>query len=217
MKNKIGLIILIVGIGITIYGYFGYTKYQDEHNRYVSTLATIDQVEINNNTRLYKLRIEVNNNTYESNIRLDEDYEIGNTVKVYYDKNYPNNTKLKLSTIYKPLGILITGVIVFLLGFILCIRKVLNNSRIKNLKKNGILINAMIQEVLVVPKDKGKNPYKIRAQYLNPQDNKTYFFESEEVETDLKDIVSKKNIRSIPVYLNKKKTSDYYVDIDSIR
>ena len=74
----------------------------------------------------------------------------------------------------------------------------------------------MIQEVLVVPKNKGKNPYKIRAEYLNPKDNKTYFYESEEVKTDLKDIVSKKNIKTIPVYINPKNTNDYYVDVEVI-
>ena len=93
----------------------------------------------------------------------------------------------------------------------------MSKGRITKLKKNGIMINATIQEALVVPKDKGKNPYKIRAQYLNPQDNKTYFYESEETETDLKDLVSRKGLTTIPVYINSKNTDDYYVDLDSIR
>ena len=61
------------------------------------------------------------------------------------------------------------------------------------------------------------NPYKIRACYNNPQDNKNYFFVSEEEETDLKDLVSKNNIQYINVYINKKNTDDYYVDIESIK
>ena len=217
MKNKIGIILLIIGIGITIYGYIGYNKYQEEQNRYKSIQATVEGIELNSNKKLYKITFAVGENTYNSNISIDEEYEIGNTVTVYYDKNIPSNTKTSLSSIYKPLGILVLGILILLMGIIIIMKKVLANNRIKNLKKKGILINAMIQEVLVVQKDKGKNPYKIRAQYLNPQDNKTYFFESNEEKDDLKDIVSKKNIKTIPVYISTKDTSDYYMDVDSIK
>ena len=79
------------------------------------------------------------------------------------------------------------------------------------------MIKASIQEVLVVNKNRGRNPYKIRATYLNPQDNKTYIYISEEEETDLKDIVSRNNIRNIDVYINPKDTADYYVDVESIK
>ena len=59
-------------------------------------------------------------------------------------------------------------------------------------------------------------PYKIRASYNNPKDGKVYIFISEEEVTDLKDLVSRKNIQRIDVYINPNNTQDYYVDLESI-
>lgn len=217
MKKKISLLIILVGIGILVYGYLEYNKYQEEQNRYIKISAKVDTVQINDDNRTVTFKFDVNGTTYSSNITTNEDLEIGNTKEIYYEKNSPENTKMNLLTIFKSLIILLVGTVITLFGLFLCMKSLLAKSRIKSLKKKGILINATIQEALVVPKDKGKNPYKIRAQYLNPLDNKTYFFESEETEMDLKDIVSKKRLNTIPVYLNKKNTDDYYVDIDSLR
>ena len=112
---------------------------------------------------------------------------------------------------------LVSSGLILLLEIIFGTKKFFIKQRIKRLKKKGILIKASIQEVLVVNKDRGKNPYKIRASYINPQDNKNYIYISEEEETDLKDLVSRNNIRSIDVYINPKNTEDYYVDIESIK
>jgi hypothetical protein len=99
---------------------------------------------------------------------------------------------------------------------IIYIKNLFIKLRINKLKKKGILIKANIQEVLVVNKNRGKNPYKIRASYNNPKDGKVYIFISEEEVTDLKDLVSRKNIQSIDVYINPNNTQDYYVDLESI-
>ncbi len=216
MKNKLNLIVILVGIGIIGYGYLEYNKYQEEQNKYIKIDAKVDTVQINDNNRTVTFKYDVNGKTYSSNITTEENLEIGNTKEIYYDKNTPENSKIKLMTMFKSILILVVGTLIVIFGLFLSMKSMLAKGRIKRLKKKGILINAPIQEVVVVPKDKGKNPYKIRTQYLNPQDNKTYFFESEETSKDLKDIVSKKQIKSVPVYINSKNTDDYYVDIDSL-
>ena len=217
MKNKLNLIIILLGIGILGYGYFEYTKYQEEQNRYATIKAEVESVQINDDNRVATFKYVVNGTTYSSSISTNQDLEVGNTKEIYYNKNAPDSIKINLITIVKSLLILSIGTLIVLLGLFLSIKNMMSKGRITRLKKKGIMINATIQEALVVPKDKGKNPYKIRAQYLNPQDNKTYFYESEETETDLKDLVSRKGLTTIPVYINSKNTDDYYVDLDSIR
>ena len=217
MKKKLSLVIILVGIGLWVFGYLEFNKYQEEHNRYVKIKAKVESVQINDNNRMVTFRFDVNGTTYSSNITTDEALEVGNTKEIYYDKTSPNNVKLLLITIVKSVLLFLAGTVITIFGLYLTMKNLLAKGRIKRLRKKGILINATIQEALVVPKDKGKNPYKIRAQYLNPVNNKTYFFESEETEVDLKDIVSKRRLTTIPVYINKRNTDDYFVDIDSLR
>ena len=109
------------------------------------------------------------------------------------------------------------GCLILLIGLILQSKYILINMRIKKLKKKGIMVKANIQEVLVVNKSTGKNPYRIRALYNNPQNSKDYMFISEEEKEDLKDLVTRNNIKTINVYINPRNTEDYYVDIESIK
>ena len=159
----------------------------------------------------------LNEKYYFSKVDTDESFEVGQKAKVYYLKSNPETCKIHLVTITKALILFGVGGLIFLIGLILSLKKALAAGRIKRLKNKGILIKAAIQEVLVVNKNAGKNPYKVRASYVNPQDNKTYIYISEEEQTDLKDLVSRNNIRSIDVYINPKNTEDYYVDIESIK
>ena len=62
-------------------------------------------------------------------------------------------------------------------------------------------------------KKKGKLPYHIKAQYINPQDGKTYTYVSEDYYEDLLMLTSSKVITKVPVYINPKNTSDYYMDL----
>ncbi len=217
MIKKLSIIITIIGIGIIVYGYMEYDKYAEEVNSYELVNAKVDAIEINAGVKTITFKYDVDNTSYTSKITTDENLEEGNTKDIYYNKYRPTNTKLSLLTIYKSILILIVGLVVFIFGMYLNVTKWVLSSRKKRLLKKGIKVMANIQEVLVVQKDKGKNPYKIRATYTNTATNDTYFYESEEDFTDLKDIVSRKNITTIPVYVNPKNGNDYYVDIESIK
>ena len=216
MKKKLNLIVIIIGIIILIYGFVEYNNYNKEHNSYGLVEATVNEVILNGDKTKVGFEYFLNEKYYFSKVETDKTFEVGEKTKVYYLKSDPENCKIQLVSISKSIIIFLIGGLIFLLGIVLSMNKVLANSRVKKLKKKGILIKATIQEVLVVNKNAGKNPYKIRATYLNPQDKKTYTYISEEEETDLKDIVSRNNIRNIDVYINPKNTEDYYVDIESI-
>ena len=217
MKKKLNIIVLIISIIVLFFGYTEYDKYIKEHNNFIKINAKVDSIELNGDRKVVTFLYNIDGKEYTSNITTNENLEIGNTKDIYYDKNSPTNTKLELMTIYKSLLILIGGLLILILALYLNLTKLFYSSRKKRLLKKGILINAEIQEVVVVPKDKGRNPYKVRATYTNFATNDKYFYESEEDFTDLKDIVSRKNITKVPVYINPKNGNDYYVDIESLK
>ena len=217
MKKRINLIIMIIGLIGLVLGYVEYDKYNKEHNSYGVVEAEVSEVKVNGDRTTVNFEFFLNNKYYFSNVGTDENFEVGDKRKIFYLKSNPEICKITLVTLLKTIVFFVCGGLIFLLGLILSIKKVFVNGRVKRLKKKGILIKATIQEVLVVNKDRGKNPYKIRAYYVNPQDNKTYYYLSEEEVTDLKELVSRNNIQTINVYINPKDTDDYYVDIESIK
>lgn len=217
MQKKLNIVISLIGVVLLVLGYLEYNKYRNEQNSYGVVEATINEVKVNGDRTIVGFEFLLNENYYFTSITTEESFEVGDKAKIFYLKNNPESCKLSLMTATKAFMYCICGILIFLLGFVMIVKRFLINIRIKHLKKKGLLVKATIQEVLVVNKNRGKNPYKIRACYYNPQDNKNYFFVSEEEETDLKDLVSKNNIQYINVYINKKNTDDYYVDIESIK
>ena len=217
MKKKINLIIIIIGIVLLVLGLIEYNKYNKEHASYGVVEATVNEVKVNGKITSVGFEYYLNEKYHFGNVTTDKIFEVGKKQKIYYLKSDPDVCKIELMSITKTLMYLVSSGLILLLEIIFGTKKFFIKQRIKRLKKKGILIKASIQEVLVVNKDRGKNPYKIRASYINPQDNKNYIYISEEEETDLKDLVSRNNIRSIDVYINPKNTEDYYVDIESIK
>ena len=217
MKKKLSFVLLIIGVIVLILGFIEYNKYITEQNSYGLVESEVSAVTINNGRTIVNFEFQLNGKYYFSDIFTEETFEIGDKQKIYYLKRDPSICKISLITVYKAVIIFVIGSIILLIGFIILIKYLLYVMRIKNLKKKGLLIKATIQEVLVINKNRGKNPYKIRACYVNPRDNKIYYYLSEEEKEDLKDLVSKYNIKTIDVYLNAKNTDDYYVDIESIK
>ena len=216
MRKRLNLIIVAIGIILLVVGAIEFKKYKDEHNAYRAVEATINEVKLNGEVTIVGFEYLLNGKYYFSTVTTSENFEVGNKQKIYYLKSDPDICKVHLISITKSVIFFVSGGLVLLLGIVLSIKRLIEKNRIKLLKKKGMLIKASIQEVLVVNKNRGKNPYKIRASYINPQDNKTYVYISKEEKKDLKDIVSRNNIKFINVYINPKDTADYYVDIESI-
>jgi hypothetical protein len=62
----------------------------------------------------------------------------------------------------------------------------------------------------------GAHPLIVEASCKNPHDGRTYFFRSDDIWFDVKDIVMKAGIRTLPVYVNPNNFKEYVMDLSSI-
>lgn len=213
---KKNIIISIIGLIVLIYGFIEYNNYSYEHNIYKEQESEVTRIEMNSGEKIIEFKIIANNKEYLSTIAINENLEVGSTRKIFYNQKNPSLIKIKLITITKSIIILVIGLIITTIGLALIIKNKLDKGDIKNLKEKGIHILADITDVIVIPKDNGKNPYILKASYLNPNNNILEYYESEETFINLKEIIDRKNITKIDIYINPKHTERYFVDIESI-
>ena len=208
---------IIISTILLVLGFVQYNKYNEEQSSYGLVNATVNEVKFEGDRTIVGFEYFLNERYYFSSVTTDEEFEVGEKRKIYFLKNNPEVCKIHLLSIFKTLMYFSSGILLLAGSILLNIKGLMRKIRIKRLKKKGLLVKANIQEVLVINKNTGKNPYKIRASYDNPKDNKTYIFISEEEKTDLKDLVSRMSVKIIDVYINQNNTEDYYVDIESIK
>ncbi len=217
-KNLIFTLLAILLVGYTIYQLV--TDYLQEQKA-VEIEAKIESVDANTIGYSAHVTYKVEDTTYDKyNVPLGirNKLTVGDYTKIKYNINNPekliNNNHIIILSITGTLGLIL--LIAFLPARIKIIKKA---SNIRNLKKNGLLITANIQDIIVNQNGKrnsGYFPYRLRANYLNPTDNNTYLFESEDTYINPNDIISKYQTRTVSVYLDKTNTKNYFVDIESL-
>jgi len=166
------------------------------------------------------VKYTVSNTDYENVISLpdDSEYTINDMTQI---KINMKNPRQQISNNHYLIALIIF-LISLLLGIINLpkfIKNAKRNKRVKELKKLGFYIKATPLEIFA--NNKGKKykkiyPYRLRCQYLNPQDNKQYLFESEDTFLNLQEIIRTNNATTVNVYINKTNTNDYYVDLSSL-
>jgi len=220
-RKNINLFFTIVAILLICYtiGQLVYDYMQEQNAVEVEAkIETIDANPIGYSAHVtYKVE-GVEYDQYHVDLGLNNKLTVGDYTKIKYNIKNPKklikNNHIILVTITGSIGILL--LILFLPKRIKIMKK---DSNIKNLMKDGIKINANIQDIIInqnSQKNKGFFPYKLRANYLNPTDNKTYIFESEDTYINPNDIIAKYQTKTVIVYLDKNNTSNYYVDIQSL-
>jgi hypothetical protein len=173
--------------------------------------------------------------TFTSNISSSSpSYKIGDKVSVLYDKN--NSQSARINTFFQlwfaTIVMSIVGVIFFLIGLFIIIKKIISSNLRKELLATGTKISAKVTAVessnnFAQPSfgnigygsglRYGKNfvavTYHIRAQWLNPTDNLVYIFNSEEINYNPESFIVGKDI---DVYIDHANPKRYYVDISSL-
>lgn len=143
------------------------------------------------------------------NDTLDIKYDVRNPAKAIYNDHLSAITIIVIASI---VFILVTGPKSV---------KIINEyKRIKELKKTGIRIDATIADIYVDTKSPIHNkqfPYRIRAKYVNPVDNKQYVFDSDYTYVNLREKQVEYQKEKIAVYLDKSNTAIYYVDLDNMK
>lgn len=210
--TSLGVIILIISIILAIHDY----KLEQQA---VNIKATILSLNYKQGSYQATIKYKVDTETYRPTIKIkDNKYAVNDEIPIKYNINNPGALIETNKYIYYLPGF---GISLILLLFNLgkTIKNLKKSSNINHLKTKGIFIYANITEVFVDNKKrkyKGKYPYKLRCKYTNPTDNNEYIFESEDSYLNFNEIFNKYNNQTIIVYLDKKNTSNYYVDLDSL-
>ena len=221
MKNKKGsldllsIVVILAGIGLIVLSGIYATKSKIPFKNTVYTDATVTKVEGND---VY-VKYEVGGLMRQKKISLQSNkYVEKQNIRIYYNKKKPEklhidtstNTSHKLSKI---------GTVIIVLGIILLIIRVKKKNYRNNLRVSGRRIAATIQELKVnknIVKN-GKNPYIVVCTWTNPEDNKTYTFNSPKVWGNPSELINIKNITTLTVYVDKKDFNKYIMDVTQLK
>lgn len=217
LKNKIftaiGLILLLFSIFLATFDYY-------LEQKAINISATIISIDYEEHHNKALVRYQVEGNNYEQNISLpsNSNYSVKDSVKIKYDIDNPNKLIKNDHQIIIAI-IIILSLIILVISLPRFISYSRNQRRIKKLYKEGLYINADIVDVFVNNNGKKvKNilPYRLRCKYLNPQDNKEYIYESEDVYTNPLEVIKKYNTTKAIVLIDKTNPNNYYLDLGSL-
>ncbi len=141
-------------------------------------------------------------------------YSEGESVEVLYDPADPKDASINgfASLWIGPLVFGILGTVFFLIGFGIILFGILKQRKTQYLRDNGKRIETKFVQVhlnygMAV---NGRNPFQISSQWLNPQTNEMYVFESDSIWFDPTEFIKDDIIKVMIDPSNPKK---YYMDI----
>ena len=217
-KLLVTLVILIIGLGLISYG--TYLFYVDKVLSKVSIEINATIKEVNYDTTPNKITIyyDVKGTRYENIIEYNDEVTVNDKIPIKYNKNNPQNLIPEEKSILA-LILVLSSAIFLIIGLSNLLTILIKKCHIAFLKKNGILINVDIEGFYINTNAKminGRHPYKLRASCINSNNGIKYVFESENIYDDANRKLSNYTEKTIPVYLNKKNTYDYYLDTNVI-
>lgn len=141
-------------------------------------------------------------------------YSEGESVEVFYDPAEPKDASINgfASLWLGPLILGILGTVFFLIGFGIILFGFLKQRKTLYLRDNGKRIDTKFVQVhlnysMAV---NGRNPFQISSQWINPQTNEMYVFESDSIWFDPTEFIKDDIIKVMIDPSNPKK---YYMDI----
>ena len=212
--TTIGILLLIFTVTLGVYDYL-------EEQKGISVNATIVSIESKGASYTADVTYKVENKTYEQKsipISTKGSLAIGDTIPIKYDLNNPsrlihNNHLIILGVT----GLL--SIILLIINLPKFINHLKRNSRVKKLLKAGKFVNATIQEVYINNRGKKNGeyfPYRLRSKYINPANNATYVYDSEDSYINLNQVISTYNTQTIKVFIGETEPNNYYVDLESL-
>lgn len=174
-----------------------------------STLSTTAKVEYEVNREQYQTEITfLGNSTYAVNDKITIKINIYNPIKTINNEHY-----------YLTIPVVLISITFCIISLPKSLKYMKSYKNRKNLKQNGMFINAPITEIFVNnngKKIKDMYPYRLRCKYQNPLDQNLYIFDSEDTFNNLEQIVRKNNNQTVVVYIEKNHPENYYVDLNSL-
>lgn len=133
----------------------------------------------------------------------------GKTIKVYYNKDNPGKIKTKGSSMVISVILGVVGGVFLLVGIILVIVFMPRNKKIKQYgnRYEADIINITVNRNVRV---NGRHPYIVDCQVADAFTGVTSLYRSKNIYED----INVYGIVKVPVYVDPKNPSKYYVDID---
>jgi len=106
----------------------------------------------------------------------------------------------------------------FIFGMSIIIVRIIRKCTISELLNSGYYITAQIEEVTrnMQYSVNEMHPFIIICRWENPADGNTYLFKSENIWYNPESILERKNLTSLPVYLNPDNPKKYFISIEDI-
>lgn len=166
------------------------------------------------------VQYEVQGKLYEEELgAYSSTYSEGKEIEVVYDKTDPHKVRAEFESwlfilIFSGLGSVFA--IIGIIGLIVVLAK---NAKKKEVEKTGSIIYATYLDVEMntAIAINGKHPFNIICSWLNPEDNKTYIFKSEDLYYNPKSLITNMNLTTFPVFVNMENKKNYSVDISAIK
>lgn len=213
--GSIGIVFVIVGIVL-----FSYIFNYENKIETKGVITNISSYKKSNGERANDVYVSyyVDGKKYESKLNgYSSSFKEGKEIDIYYDKDNPNEIGSKsinlVFLVFPAIGIIfiiISGIGIYF--------KIKNKNLEKKLKENGTVIYANYIETIVNTgySVNGRNPYNIICEWNNPEDNKKYILKSKNIWVNPEFLITQKNIKTLPVYINMKNKNQYVIDINSL-
>lgn len=211
--SSIGILGIIFSLAVSIYDYVLETKA-------IKVTSTIKEINPSTLSTTAKVEYEVDSKQYQTNITFlgGSSYAVNDKITIKIDIYNPVKT-IDNEHYYITIPIVFVSVIFCIISLRKSVKYIKDYKNRKNLKQNGMFINAPISEIFIntnAKKIKGAYPYHLRCKYQNPLDQKLYIFDSDDTFNNLEQIVRQNNNRTIVVYIEKNHPENYFVDLSSL-
>lgn len=215
--SGIGLTFFIVGISIALYNI-------NFRNNALETTAVISSIEryrdSDGDTRhTVYVRYTIDGREYEGRLNYYSSgmYE-GEEISIYYRPEQPNRILAKSSFSFFIIFFPSIGLVFAAIGFAFIFIKIKKIKNRRYLMENGELVYAEIAGVNYNRSYRvnGRSPYVITCKWVDSSTGLFYFFTSENIWFDPEPIINERDIKTLPVYIDRDNPNKYAVSSEEL-
>lgn len=219
-----GIVFFAVGLMITIFGIKVVISTNQFMESAVKTQATITRIDTSYDSdgdvnHTASVEFTVDGSLYKGTLNYyTSAMYVGGKETIYYDPSNPNHFQGSGSKFATYIAVIVGGIFMLVGGGILIVQIILSKKKKKVLSYNYVIqANIIGFNIDTTMSVNGRNPYKLEASYINPNDGKMYTYRSESIWANLTPILQQRNITTIPVYVNPNNYAEYVVDISNLK
>lgn len=215
--SGVGLIFFIVGISIALNNI-------NFRNNALETTAVISSIEryrdSDGDTRhTVYVRYTIDSREYEEHLNFYSSgmYE-GKEISIYYSPEQPGRILAKSSFPFFVFFFPSMGLAFAAIGFVFIFYKIKKIKNRKYLMENGELVYAEITGVDYNRSYRvnGRNPYVITCKWVDSSTGLFYFFTSENIWFDPELVIYERDIKTLPVYIDRDNPKKYAVSLEEL-